>query len=160
MDAPGHHRITPVKFLLISLAALAAAVVLAGCGGSSGESPSGAAGSPDTATACRATEELGKQILALKRIKVRTSTDMPPLVTGFDGVRKQFEVVGEQVEKLPPDAQQNWQQAESDFRQAFVDVGLDLTDAVSAKDPGAASEEALEKLTKSFDESFGAVDCP
>lgn len=151
---------------ILALAALVAVLAVAGCGGSSNSGTnttgSGSESQADLASVCAAKSELAASVKKLKAIaaEVKQPTDINDLTTQLDTVRQNFEKVNAEYKKLPAGDQAPWQQAESDFRLGFADAGLDLVDAVSASDPGASSQKAMDKLAASYESDYSGVDCP
>jgi len=141
---------------------LVAALALMGCGGSGGTTTTTGPSTtqPAAFAACAAKDRLAASIDKLAAVARQPEGGGFDLVAQFDKVRLASEEVAAEAKKLPAETQPTWEEAVRTFRLSFVDVGLDLVDAVRGSNPAADTKKVVKKLSRAYETAYADVDCP
>ena len=129
------------------LVALAAA---AGCG----ESESDKA----MADVCSARDDITKQVDQLKDLTITTATTTE-VTDGLQAIRSDLTKIADATDKLSDERREQVQAANDDFGRAVRETLTSLGTTTSLEDASAQLKQAFDDLSKSYQDTFGDLDC-
>ncbi|MBI5103458.1 MAG: hypothetical protein HZB46_00430 [Solirubrobacterales bacterium] len=136
--------------LRIVVAALAAALVLAGCGESDQEKAQ--------SKVCDARAEISKQVDALKALTPSTVT-IDQVKQSVDAIGSSLKDIADAQGDLSDERRSQVQEANQAFSEQIKGIGSSLLQSTSVADARTQLQQAVTQLGESYNSSLARVDC-